>query len=154
ESGGDYTGIDVLVVDYWADDNGYREQGPEPRIRRAYFEDRAHCPIAHVPPKPTVWQGRYRLTETNFFAAPNARNPGLCLARDGWIAYADDLAVLRPGWLGRVREAMREGYVALGAYRKIPGLVVEGGSVVRPADPLDRSDLAGWDSRWEIGSDE
>ena len=99
-------------------------------------------------PKPTVWQGPHRLTKRDYFAAANARNTALCYAKDGWIAYVDDLSVLMPGWLKCVREAMQGNYIALGAYRKVLKLQVENGEVKYLEDHP-----SGWDSRWKHGND-
>jgi hypothetical protein len=88
-----------------------------------------HIKISYHEPKPNVWQGKWRLTSCDWFAAANARNTALCLAPDGYIAFADDLSVLLPGWLDRVKAAMNEGYVACGAYQKVKDLVVENGEV-------------------------
>lgn len=104
--------------------------------------------VLHVPPKPCVWQGPHRLTTRDYFAASNARNTALCYAQDGWIAYVDDLSVLLPGWLKCVRQAMREDYIVLGAYRKVLGLDVVDGRVVGFTDHH-----GGHDSRWPYGSD-
>lgn len=93
-------------------------------------------------PKPNVWQGKYRLTKEDWFAASNARNTALCLAPDGWICYADDLSVLLPGWFDRVKAAMEGNYIACGTYRKVNKLVVENGEVISFADHY-----AGNDSR-------
>jgi hypothetical protein len=87
-----------------------------------------------VDPKPTVWQGRHRLTKTDWFAASNSRNTALCLAPDGYIAYVDDLSVLLPGWLDRVKLAMAGGYVVCGTYRKVNKMVVENGELISFAD--------------------
>jgi hypothetical protein len=103
----------------------------------------------HVPPKPTLWQGKHRRTTKDYFAASNARNTALCLAPDGWLLTIDDLSVLMPGFLKAVREAMVAGYIACGAYKKVWHLAVEKGEVVnceyRPQ---------GVDSRWLIGRDD
>lgn len=104
--------------------------------------------VVHVAPKPCVWQGPHRLTTRDYFAAANARNTALCLAPDGWIVYVDDVSVLMPGWLARVRQAMDEGYVACGAYRKVNGLDVVDGVVKSFSDHPH-----GHDSRWSQGSD-
>ena len=95
-----------------------------------------------VSPKPSVWQGEHRLTKEDWFAASNARNTGLCLAPDGWIAYVDDLSVLMPGWLQAVRDAMAGNYCVAGAYRKVKKLVVEDG-LVKSFEPFP----AGEDNR-------
>lgn len=82
-----------------------------------------------VEPKPNVYQGRFRLTRQDFFAAANSRNTGLCYSPDAFIAYCDDLSVLGPRWFQAVKRAERENYIALGAYRKVRDLVVENGEV-------------------------
>lgn len=84
-------------------------------------------PVETVCVKPTVWQGEHRLTKEDWFAASNARNTGLCLAPDGYIAFVDDLSVLMPGWLRNVRQAINWNGITLGAYKKVKNLVVEDG---------------------------
>lgn len=98
--------------------------------------------------KPSVWQGPHRLTKENYFAASNARNTGLCLAPDGWIAYVDDLSVLMPGWLDFVVSAVGQNTIYLGAYRKVKELVVEEGEV-----KSFKEYPGGRDSRWNRGHD-
>lgn len=112
-------GIKLVVVDFHADIRC------QPDIR---------CQLngmrwVWIKPKPTVWQGQYRLMRDNWFAASNSRNTGLCYAPDGWIAYVDDLSVLMPGWLNAVREAMAGNYIVCGAYKKVKKLHVENGEV-------------------------
>lgn len=103
----------------------------------------------HVTPKPTVWQGKHRLTGRDYFAPSNARNTALCLAPDGWLLVVDDLSVLMPGYLKAVRQAMKEGYGVCGAYKKVNNLKVEKGQVVsRDESP------SGVDSRWPHGRDD
>lgn len=97
----------------------------------------ANIPIKHgenplgfirvVQPKPSVWQGKHRLTREDYFSACNTRNTALCYADDGYIAYVDDLSVLMPGWLKCVKEAMDGNYIALGTYEKVKNLVVKDG---------------------------
>lgn len=136
----DYAGLSCIVIDFWAHERGRAE------------EVAAKAPpglsIQHVTPKPTVWQGPHRLTTQDYFAAANARNTGLCLARDGWIAYCDDLATVLPGWLSCIREAMSAEYVVMGAYKKVSELTVEAGKVIHYRDLP-----TGQDSRWDSGSD-
>ena len=118
QCGGNYDGINVLVVDFHADDEGRKEdfaskfRGPKEKLK-------------HVTPKPTVWQGKHRLTKQNWFAPSNARNTALCLADSEWICYVDDLSVLMPGWMDAAIDGMYRGGVTCGAYRKVKELVVE-----------------------------
>jgi hypothetical protein len=104
----------LVVVDYW--------HGKRPL--------RIDCFCTVVTPKPCVYQGPHRFTKQDYFAAANARNTAICLARGEWIVFVDDLSVLIPGWLNAVREAIAGGYIACGAYRKVKNLVVKNGDVV------------------------
>jgi hypothetical protein len=111
----------VIVVDFFHDE------------RPDWLQARASSgpwSVQHVSPKPTVWQGPHRLTKDHWWAMSSARNTGLCLAPDGWLAYVDDLSVLMPGWLQSVWDAMSGNYVVYGAYKKVNKLVVEAGRVV------------------------
>ena len=62
------------------------------------------------------------------------------------MVFVDDCALLAPGWLAAVREAVAEGRVTGGAYEKHTNLVAEDGLLVS-------SDLteAGLDSRRNLG---
>lgn len=126
---GDYTGIRVVAVDFWAQDcDGWTPK--DVAKRRSEFKALCKAPdFHHVPPKPTVWQGKYRLAKINYFAASNARNTGLCLSLDGYVVFVDDLSVLLPSWLGQVKAAAEAGWVACGAFRKVLRLGVEKGLV-------------------------
>jgi glycosyltransferase involved in cell wall biosynthesis len=111
-----------------------------------------------VRPKPSVWQGEYRLTKEDWFAAANARNTALCMCETEWIAYVDDLSVLMPGWLGRVEAAMEGGYNVAGSYRKVKELWVKDGEVkwsIPFSDDsrlnLQKEDLSDCDGGWLYG---
>lgn len=84
----------------------------------------------HVPPKPTVWQGKSRLTSKDYFAPSNARNTAICLAPDGYIAFVDDLSVLTHDWFLGVRGAIAGNHVACGFYCKLKNLVVSKGEII------------------------
>ena len=115
----DFSNISFVIVDFHAIDRPL-DGHLHPSITDTIW----------VPVKPNVWNGQFRLTKENWFAASNARNTGLCYAKDGWIAYVDDLSVLQPGWLNSVREAMAGNYIACGAYQKVKKLRVEEGVAV------------------------
>jgi hypothetical protein len=120
ETDGNYEDIKLLVIDYFAEEEGRTES----------FLPLFYCPVTHVAPKPNPWQGKHRLTKQNYFAAANARNTALCHAPDGYIAYVDDLSVLLPGWLAGVRRAIDGNYIVLGSYYKVHNLTVTAGEVV------------------------
>lgn len=119
ECSGIYDDIKVVVVDFYADYPGRRDE----------ISKFAHSPLTHLPPAPNVWQGQYRLTTQDYFAASNARNTALCVAPDGYIVYVDDLSVLLPGWLTEVRAMASRNYIACGTYEKVLGLEVTNGEV-------------------------
>lgn len=118
ELSGNYENIRVVLVDFEV--AKYGRQLKSPHEIKDYII---------TSPKPTVWQGSFRLTKENYFAASNARNTAICLAPDGWICFVDDLSVLLPGWFNCVKEAMEKNYIVLGAYKKVKNLVVEDGEV-------------------------
>ena len=129
ELSGDYGQVKVVVVDYYAQPADAWTDG-DVEQRQAAFSALARGPFKHVPPKPTVWQGRYRLAKINYFAAANARNTALCLAPDGYIVFVDDLSVLLPGWLGQVYDCVSRGEIAQGTYSKVLNLQIKDGEVV------------------------
>lgn len=144
ETGGDYQGISIVVVDRWYGDR-------DENIYQLWPYNDGWGSLRHVPAKPCVWQGPHRLTKEDWFAASNARNTAICLAEDGWIAFVDDLSVLTRGWLTAVREAVAgpNKIVTCGAYRKVGALIVASDGSV--ASFNDRP--SGRDSRWEHGND-
>lgn len=126
----------VLVIDFWHSSRAPL-QFPGPPNK-----------LLHMAPKPTVWQGPSRATSQDWFAASNARNTALIYADDGWLAHADDLSVLMPGWLNAVSEAMDANEIVYGAYKKVLELKVENGNVTHHVE-----NPAGVDSRWRSGRD-
>lgn len=113
-------------------------------LQERSFEDRPKWQminsICYTAPKPTVWQGKHRLTKEDWWAIANAKNTGICLCQTEWIAFCDDRSVLVPTWLQAVREAMEKNYVVAGAYEKVHNLRVENGIIIsydKPGDGLD-----------------
>lgn len=71
-------------------------------------------------PKPTIWQGEFKVTHDEWWAASSARNTGLVLCDADYIAFVDDRAELGPSWLSAVRRGcMRRESVLAGAYTKL-----------------------------------
>jgi len=119
----------ILVVDLWSDRRN--PLGPA-AMTECTREAKATDPEAFIkiaPPKPTIWQGKYRLTKEDWWAASNARNTAICLCRTEWLACVDDRCVVMPGWAEAVRDAMRGNYVVCGSYQKRVGMSVEGGFI-------------------------
>jgi hypothetical protein len=123
---GVYENVKLIVVSHqlWYD------QKPE------YFLGKLWNPLVVViaPPKPTVWAGPHRLTSVDWFSASSTRNTGLCLCDDGYVVFCDDLSILLPGWLDRVKAAMAGNYIVCGTYRKVNKMVVENGELISFAD--------------------
>ncbi len=80
-------------------------------------------------PKPTIWQGKHRVTKEDWWAASNARNTAICLCKTDWIAFVDDRCVLLPGWINSIRQAMKHGYGVCGSYEKRTVITVENGVI-------------------------
>jgi hypothetical protein len=102
----------------------------------------------HVAAKPTPYNGTFRLTRDDCFAAASARNTGIVCASRPYVVFADDVSVPLEGWWSAVRRAAASGYVVAGAYQKRRELVVHNGELVSSVD-----DPAGLDSRWAMGDD-
>lgn len=94
------------------------------------------CKFIWTEGKPTIWQGRHRITSTDWWAASNARNTGLCYAEAPTVAFLDDRCVLIPGWLDAVRRSQDDNYVLAGAYEKRVGMTVVEGRVIHPGTIL------------------
>lgn len=112
----------IIVVDLFADIAERREQFHQ-LSKDACFQ------FVHVEPKPTVWQGKHRLTKENWWAASNSRNTGICLCKSDWICFLDDRSVLMPGWMAAVNEAIAGNYTVFGSYQKRIGMTVENGTI-------------------------
>ena len=125
----------IIVVDLFADQYG----------RKEYFRKLAGREIDHVLPKPSVWQGVHRLTKDHWWAASNARNTALCLARTDYVAYVDDRCVLMPGYLTHIKESIMRGRAIFGSYQKRIGMKVENGVIVK--DGISEGIVDGSDTR-------
>lgn len=111
----------VIIVDFYADEPGRKE---------SVLEINTGFNITHVTPKPSLWQGKHKITMGECFDAGNARNTALCLARQMYIAWVDDLSVLCHGWYQAITEATKQNVVTLGTYRKVCQLKVESGAII------------------------
>jgi hypothetical protein len=121
--------IEILVVDRYCETDEDRCDEMMGHAAGALMS-RLDIPVQMVPPKPNVWNGKYRLTSQDWFAAASHRNTAICLCKTPHIAFVDDLSVLMPGWLDAAFTAVAGNYVGCGAYRKVRNLVVKDGAVV------------------------
>lgn len=113
---------DVVVVDL--------HHGTPERFDRVTAASKTFPRVWHVPPKPTVFQGSHRLTQSDWWAVSNSRNTALCLTRGEYVVWVDDRCVLQPKWLQGVREAMSGNYGLCGTYEKRVDMKVENGAIV------------------------
>jgi len=148
---GDFTDIQIIVVDYWLQEIPHHNWTTDDATKRrtawqAMIPSGLQCVLTN--PKPTPWQGPHRLTKNDYFAAANTRNTAICFAKDGHLAYVDDLSVLCSEWLQAVREACGANRITAGAFKKHKNLVVENGE----AKSFDVYE-PGMDSRWSHGRD-
>ncbi len=117
------TDIPVNVIDYHAGN-------PDRVARVKALADHYGIQLQkHIEPMPNVWQGKYRLTKADYFAASNASNTAIAACPTEWVAFVDDLSVFQPGWLNCVKEATTRNGITCGAYRKVFKLEVEDGIV-------------------------
>lgn len=117
--------VNLIIVDFYADDPERRKEILLKLSRFPQFQFKI------TPPKPTVWQGKYRLTKENWFAAASMRNTAICLCETTHIAFCDDLAVLQGGWWNAAKEACElNDTITCGAYAKVRQLTVETGVAI------------------------
>lgn len=128
--------ITVVSVNFFTDGLHVRDEQWHPQIL-----------VRFTRPKPTVWQGPERITKDHWWAMSNARNTGLCLCRDEWIAFLDDRCVLRPHWLDSIRLAMANHYAVFGSYEKRWGMEVTDGFITKEGE------LKGIDCRLPVVKD-
>jgi hypothetical protein len=83
----------------------------------------------HIPPKPSIWRGKYRKTKANFFDASSTRNTGIIVAENNHVVFVDDLSALTNGWLGYHQKAALEKTVFCGAYDKVSKIVIKNNMV-------------------------
>lgn len=133
ETGKDYSNTKIIVVDtlLWSRKDITLYNGDKNLIM--------------VEPKPTIWQGKHRITKEDWWAKCNAMNTGIALCDTEWIAFVDDRSVLSHGWLQCVQDSMIHGYAVCGSYEKRANLKVENGEV------LDGGELLGLDIRTQRG---
>lgn len=99
------------------------------------------CESLWITPKPDVWQGRFRLTKEDWWAISTARNTGICLSLDGWVAFCDDRSAVSPQWLECIREAMRGNYAVAGSYEKVFNMRLVDGIVQPYERAKERQDV-------------
>jgi Methyltransferase domain/Glycosyl transferase family 2 len=109
--------IKIIVVDALADK----------RNKEAY--ETYGMDVKWTLPKPTIWQGKHRITKEDWWAASNARNTAICLCETDWIAFLDDRCVLLPSWLDAVKKAVAAGRITVGSYEKRSKMIVEKGFI-------------------------
>jgi len=109
--------IQIVIVDGFLYDCAKKES------RSEYFSRKiGNIDYIHVSPKPTKWQGEYRKTQDNYFAAANTRNTGACYAKYDYIAFIDDLGIISPSWLVAVIKALEKNEIHCGAYTKVKNI--------------------------------
>jgi glycosyltransferase involved in cell wall biosynthesis len=112
--------IQIIIVD------GFLYECPDKTQRREYFASKVgDIEFVHVSPKPTRWQGEFKITQDNYFAASNTRNTGACYAKHNYIAFVDDLGIIAPTWLPAVINAMGKNEIHCGAYKKVKTIQYE-----------------------------
>jgi len=94
--------------------------------------------VAVSAPKPTVFQGKHRLTRNDFWAVSNARNTVTALARGSYVVWVDDRCVLGPDWLKGIRESAEGNHAVCGAYEKRKNMEVVGGKIAKEGELMSR----------------
>ena len=123
EIGVDTSNIQLVIVDFYLQYDQSRLDYVRDRVR-GRFE------FVHVPPKPSPWQGKYRITKTDCFSASLARNTGICYVKNPYVFFIDDLSVLKSGSFQHMLQYAKDNRTVAFSYRKVFGLNVDNGSIV------------------------
>lgn len=107
----------IVFIDLFIE---YEEDRSE-KLKRIIYD---RFEYEHISPKPSIWNGKYRKTKTNFFDASSARNTALIVSESEHIIFVDDLSALTNGWLGHHKKAARDGIILCGAYDKVSDIYV------------------------------
>lgn len=122
----------LIVVDSLLWEDGAEERKKDfAKIVNGRIKD-----FQHVPPKPSVWCGKYRLTKKkNYPAIANTRNTGMCYAKHGHVLFCDDCSVLMPKWFELMHAAAEARQIFCGIQIKAWEMKVENGEVKHHARP-------------------
>lgn len=124
--------VKVIVVDYLAD-NQWRKVSVASKS--------GGLDVLHIPPKPSIWCGPSRVTNTDCFDASGFRNTALLHCETDFIVYADDLSVLDPLWYPEVKAATNRRGWTFGSYRKVKDLEVKDGRIASFTDHPQGHDI-------------
>jgi glycosyltransferase involved in cell wall biosynthesis len=141
ENSFDPSKIQIVLVDF---DLQYDESRKEKY--QTMVGDRFN--FVHVPPKPSPVQGPYKVTSKNYFSASNARNTGVCYAKNPYLLFIDDTSVMIPGSFPHIIEYATKNIIVGFAYKKVFDLDVDKG-IIKSV----RETSGGFDTRWNQGSD-
>lgn len=111
EQGFHMSGIQIVLVDAHANANKGKYKCP--------FED-----FVHVAPKPSPWQGPYKVCKDDFFCAAIPRNTGLCYTKHPYVCFIDDTSVMGPGSFQHIVRYARNRIVVGFSYKKVHDLEV------------------------------
>lgn len=87
--------IQIVIVDYHLQHDKSREEVFS-KLNNNRFD------IVHVSPKPSLWQGQYKITSKNMFCASIARNTGICYVKYDYVLFMDDNGFMKPGSLKHI----------------------------------------------------
>ena len=127
ETGGDYSNTKIIIV------NSFLDQRYQITTR---LHDGTYVDFTHTPPKPTIWQGKYRITKEDWWAKCNAMNTAIAMCDTEWIAFVDDRSVLAHGWLQCVQDSMIHDYAVCGSYEKRSSMKVNNGEITELGELL------------------
>ena len=133
------TSIQIVIVDFQLQNDPSRKQLFSEKVKDRFD-------YVHVEPKPSPWQGKYKLTQKDYFCAGSARNTGVCYAKYNYLVFVDDLSVMSPNLLGFIINSCNTNKTVAYGYKKVFNLNVEDGNIVTLTEHP-----AGIDSRWNLG---
>jgi len=118
--------IEIIIVDY-----NYQFEENKEKIEEYYSNviDN-NCEYKVVEPKPTPWQGKYKVNSKLFSSAANARNTGFIYSKNNYLWFVDDESVLEKDFIyyflnGPYKQRLNVAF----AYIKLSGIKVNNGNI-------------------------
>lgn len=134
----------VIVIDHYAGsptrrlyvEHEFRKAFSGPLLTEQAKGNLFYDFFVHAVPKPTIWQGDYRITAEDWWAKSNALNTAICLCRQEWLCVCDDRSLLMPNYFNSVVAAMRSNVAVCGNYEKRMNMKVVDGVISDPGITL------------------
>ncbi len=108
----------IIIIDSYAEIQSDRLDNIKEKVNDRFK-------YIHLPPKPSIWRGKYKKTKGTYFDLSGTRNTGMIVCDTEYIVYIDDLSVLMPNWLSYHKNAALHKNILAGSFDKVDNIKFE-----------------------------